>query len=145
MHLGRHQVSTRTIVDFNLSISSLNLAIRTDLLIRRKFLRSCIEAEETGREFTIFMPGSVERTTCILKQYGSHLHIDQPGHSGLKGDTPMTMTATSMRYSTAKSSPAVYYAGYDPGSRIATLYLAQKTTCTRCRLRSQYQASSAMA
>ena len=35
----------------------------------------------------------------------------------------MTMTATSMRYSSAKSSPAVYYAGYDPGSRIATLYL----------------------
>ena len=39
--LGTHQVSTRTIVDFNLSISSLNLAIRTDS----------------------------ERSTCILKQY----------------------------------------------------------------------------
>ncbi len=35
----------------------------------------------------------------------------------------MTMTATSMRYGSAKSSPAVYYAGYDPGSGIATLYL----------------------
>jgi hypothetical protein len=35
----------------------------------------------------------------------------------------MTMTATSMRYSSAKNSPTVYYAGYDPGSRIATLYL----------------------
>jgi len=36
----------------------------------------------------------------------------------------MTITATSMRYNTARSSTAVYYAGYDPGSRIATLYLA---------------------
>src|SRR5438270_5338427 len=35
----------------------------------------------------------------------------------------MTMTATSMRSSYAKSSSAIYYAGYDPGSRIATLYL----------------------
>jgi Actin like proteins N terminal domain len=35
----------------------------------------------------------------------------------------MTMIAASIRYSTAKSNPAVYYAGYDPGSRIATLYL----------------------
>ena len=38
----------------------------------------------------------------------------------------MTMTSTSMRYGTAKSSPAVYYAGYDPGSRIATLYLCSE-------------------
>ncbi len=36
----------------------------------------------------------------------------------------MTMTAPSMRFSTARSASAVYYAGYDPGSRIATLYLA---------------------
>ena len=36
----------------------------------------------------------------------------------------MTMTAPSMRYSTAKSCPVVYYAGYDPGSRIASLSLA---------------------
>ncbi len=35
----------------------------------------------------------------------------------------MTMTAPSMRFSTARSASAVYYAGYDPGSRIATLYL----------------------
>ncbi len=35
----------------------------------------------------------------------------------------MTMTAPSMRFSTARSVSAVYYAGYDPGSRIATLYL----------------------
>ena len=33
----------------------------------------------------------------------------------------MTMIARSMSYSSAKSSPAVYYAGYDPGSRIAML------------------------
>ena len=39
----------------------------------------------------------------------------------------MTMTATSMRYSSAKSSPA-YYAGYDPGSRIATLCLCPEDT-----------------
>ncbi len=36
----------------------------------------------------------------------------------------MIMTQASVRYSTAKSCPAVYYAGYDPGSRIASLYLA---------------------
>ena len=36
----------------------------------------------------------------------------------------MTVTATSLRYSRTTSSSAVYYAGYDPGSRIATLYLA---------------------
>src|SRR5258708_15422035 len=35
----------------------------------------------------------------------------------------MTVTAPSMRFSTARSASAVYYAGYDPGSRIATLYL----------------------
>ncbi len=35
----------------------------------------------------------------------------------------MTMTAPSMRFSTARSASAVYYAGYDPGSRIASLYL----------------------
>ncbi|SRR5260221_2095910 len=35
----------------------------------------------------------------------------------------MTMTATSMRFSTAGSASAIYYAGYDPGSRIASLYL----------------------
>jgi hypothetical protein len=35
----------------------------------------------------------------------------------------MTMTAPSIRFSTAESASAVYYAGYDPGSRIATLYL----------------------
>ncbi len=38
----------------------------------------------------------------------------------------MTITAPSLRYSTAKSCPTVYYAGYDPGSRIATLYLAKE-------------------
>jgi actin-like protein/actin family MreB-like protein len=38
----------------------------------------------------------------------------------------MTMSATSMRYSTARSCPTLYYAGYDPGSRIATLYLASE-------------------
>jgi actin-like protein len=36
----------------------------------------------------------------------------------------MTMTAPSLRFSTARSVSALYYAGYDPGSRIATLYLA---------------------
>ncbi len=36
----------------------------------------------------------------------------------------MTMIAPSLRFSTARSRPAFYYAGYDPGSRIATLYLA---------------------
>jgi hypothetical protein len=36
----------------------------------------------------------------------------------------MTMTAPFIRKSTATSTSAVYYAGYDPGSRIATLYLA---------------------
>ncbi len=35
----------------------------------------------------------------------------------------MTMTTPLMRFSTARSASAVYYAGYDPGSRIATLYL----------------------
>ena len=35
----------------------------------------------------------------------------------------MTVTAPSMRFSTARSASAVYYAGYDPGSRIASLYL----------------------
>jgi hypothetical protein len=36
----------------------------------------------------------------------------------------MTTTAPSMRYSRATNGLAVYYAGYDPGSRIATLHLA---------------------
>ncbi len=36
----------------------------------------------------------------------------------------MTMTATTVRYSAAGSASVVYYAGYDPGSCIATLYLA---------------------
>ena len=36
----------------------------------------------------------------------------------------MTMTATTTRYGAAGSASVVYYAGYDPGSRIATLYLA---------------------
>jgi len=36
----------------------------------------------------------------------------------------MTMTAPFTRFSTARSASTVYYAGYDPGSRIATLYLA---------------------
>src|SRR5260370_3573611 len=35
----------------------------------------------------------------------------------------MPVTDPSMRFSTARSASAVYYAGYDPGSRIATLYL----------------------
>src|SRR5258708_39984669 len=33
------------------------------------------------------------------------------------------MTAPSVLFSTAGSASAIYYAGYDPGSRIATLYL----------------------
>jgi len=36
----------------------------------------------------------------------------------------MTMTATTTRYGAAGSASVVYYAGYDPGSRIAILYLA---------------------
>ncbi len=36
----------------------------------------------------------------------------------------MTMTATTVRYGATGSTSVVYYAGYDPGSRIATLYLA---------------------
>jgi hypothetical protein len=36
----------------------------------------------------------------------------------------MTMTATTTRYGAERHNAAVYYAGYDPGSRIATLYLA---------------------
>src|SRR5260370_5045930 len=35
----------------------------------------------------------------------------------------MPVTDPSMRFSTARSASAVYYAGYDRGSRIATLYL----------------------
>jgi hypothetical protein len=35
----------------------------------------------------------------------------------------MTMTAPSMRYKHTANDFAVYYAGYDPGSRIATLHL----------------------
>src|SRR5260370_25264111 len=35
----------------------------------------------------------------------------------------MTVTAPSMRLSPARSASAVYYTGYDPGSRIASLYL----------------------
>ncbi len=38
----------------------------------------------------------------------------------------MTMITTSIRYGTVKSGPTVYYAGYDPGSRIATLYLCSE-------------------
>src|SRR5690242_15654444 len=36
----------------------------------------------------------------------------------------MTMTATTVRYGAAGSASVIYYAGYDPGSRIATLCLA---------------------
>jgi Actin like proteins N terminal domain len=36
----------------------------------------------------------------------------------------MTMTATTTRYGAERRNAAVYYAGYDPGSRMATLYLA---------------------
>lgn len=35
----------------------------------------------------------------------------------------MTTTAPSLRYSRATTGTTVYYAGYDPGSRIATLHL----------------------